>query len=235
MPVKCGVPVSDFSAGLYGAYAICAALVRVRSGGRGAHIDVPMLGASLAIAALQTSEHFGTGSDPGPLGSAHPRNAPYQAYQAADRPFVVAAGNDKLWAAVCGAVGRPELAEDPRFASVTARARNQSELADVLNPLSAERPAASWLEEMQARGVPASLINTYSEALADQQVEAAGWVVPLTLPNGAETRTFGSPLRLDGEPVPVRVGPPSLDGNRVDILAGLARRHNAERAVGGGG
>ncbi len=234
VPVKCGVPVSDFAAGLYGAYAVCAALLRVRAGGRGVHIDVPMLGTSLAIAALQTSEHFGTGADPQPLGSAHPRNAPYQAFQASDRPFVVAAGNDNLWQSVCACVGQPELVSDPRFGTVAARARNQAALADVLNLVFNRRPAAEWLEMLEARGVPVSLINSYSEALADKQVEAAGWVVPMTLPNGAETRTFASPLRLDGQAVPLRSGPPALDGNRAEIFDALARRKRVSRQANGG-
>src|SRR5690606_7517513 len=80
-PVKCGVPISDFSAGLYAAFAIASLVARVRSGGPGGHIDIPMLGTSLSIAALQTSEYFGTGKDPRRLGSAHPRNSPYQAYR----------------------------------------------------------------------------------------------------------------------------------------------------------
>ncbi|HEY4264661.1 MAG TPA: CoA transferase, partial [Micropepsaceae bacterium] len=117
-PVKCGVPVADFTAGLYGAFAIAAAIARVRAGGEGLYIDVPMLGTTLAIGALQTSEYFGTGRDPQALGSAHPRNAPYQAYRARDRYFVIAAGNDKLWASVCDIVERPGLVSDPRFATV---------------------------------------------------------------------------------------------------------------------
>src|SRR5207253_10010153 len=86
-PVKCGVPLADFASGLYGAFAIASALARVRAGGAGAHIDVPMYGCTLGIAALQTSEYFGTGRSPAKLGSAHPRNAPYQAFQAADGYF----------------------------------------------------------------------------------------------------------------------------------------------------
>ncbi|MEM6575737.1 MAG: CoA transferase, partial [Pseudomonadota bacterium] len=95
-PVKAGVPVSDFCAGLYAAYAIAALLKRVADGGPGGFVDMSMLGASLGIAALQTSEFFGTNSNPRKLGSAHPRNAPYQAFRARDTLFVLAAGNDQL-------------------------------------------------------------------------------------------------------------------------------------------
>lgn len=217
-PVKCGVPVTDFSAGLYGAFAICAALAQVRDGGQGTHIDVPMLGTSLAIAALQTSEFFGTGHDPKPLGSAHPRNAPYQAYPARDRFFVIAAGNDKLWASVCEIVGSNDLLADSRFVTVRDRAKNQAALAEILTQIFGTRDAAQWLEEFARAGVPASLINSYSEAVADPQVTASGWVQPMTLPGGALTRTFASPLRFDGSLIPVRTRPPLLDENRSEIV-----------------
>jgi crotonobetainyl-CoA:carnitine CoA-transferase CaiB-like acyl-CoA transferase len=131
-PVKCGVPLSDFCAGLYAAYAIAAVLRRVQQGGPGEHIDVPMLGTTLAVAALQTSEYFGTGRDPAKLGSAHPRNAPYQAFRASDGYFAMAAGNDALWRAACAAAGLPALPDDPRFASTTLRAKNQAALKQIL-------------------------------------------------------------------------------------------------------
>lgn len=218
-PVKCGVPVADFTAGLYGAFAVSAALARVRAGGSGVHIDVPMLGTTLAIAALQTSEYFGTGEDPKPLGSAHPRNAPYQAFRAKDRFFVIAAGNDKLWAAVCDIVGKRELVADPRFLSVRNRAQNQTELAEILEGIFMTRNATEWLAEFERAGVPSSLINTYSEAVADPQVQASGWVQNLTLPGGAVTRTFASPLGFDRKRAPIRKGPPRLDEDREAVLA----------------
>ncbi len=223
-PVKCGVPVADFTAGLYAAFAIAAELSRVRAGGEGTHIDVPMLGTTLAIAALQTSEYFGTNRDPLALGSAHPRNAPYQAYRARDRHFVIAAGNDKLWETVAAIIGRPELASDPRFLSVRDRAKNQVELAELLNAIFETRDAADWLGEFARAGVPSSLINSYSEALADPQVGANGWVQPLTLPNGAVTRTFSSPLAFDGTHPPIRKRPPLLDEDRAGILALIEQR-----------
>jgi crotonobetainyl-CoA:carnitine CoA-transferase CaiB-like acyl-CoA transferase len=218
-PVKCGVPVADFTAGLYGAFAIAAAIARVRSGGEGVYIDVPMLGTTLAIAALQTSEYFGTGQNPQALGSAHPRNAPYQAYRARDRYFVIAAGNDKLWASVCEIIERPELASDHRFSTVRDRAKNQVELAELLTAIFGTRDAADWLAAFERAGVPASLINTYSESLADPQVEANGWIQNLTLPGGAVTRTFASPLAIDGSHAAVRKSPPRLDEDRAAILA----------------
>ena len=223
-PVKCGVPVSDFSAGLYAAFAVSALLTRVRAGGPGGYIDVPMMGASLAIAALQTSELFGTGEDPHKLGAAHPRNAPYDAFRAKDGYFVLAAGNDKLWKTVCDVVGRQDLVTDPRFLTTTDRAANQAVLKQILEQVFVTRTAAEWLETFADRGVPCSPINTYSAAVSDPQVVEMGWVQSLTLPNGTPTQTFASPLRIDGKAPPIRLGPPELDAHRSELLRELLDR-----------
>ena len=216
-PVKCGVPVSDFASGLYGAYAIAAALAHVRAGGRGTHIDVPMFGCTLAIAALQTSEYFGTGRSPRKLGSAHPRNAPYQAFRAADGWFAIAAGNQGLWLKVVEVVAMPELAADARFGSTRERAANQAALKEILERRFAERPVAHWLEVFRAAGVPHAPINDYAAALADPQVAHMGWVREMTLPGGARTRTFASPLRFDGKGAAIDAAPPALGEHTEEI------------------
>jgi crotonobetainyl-CoA:carnitine CoA-transferase CaiB-like acyl-CoA transferase len=218
-PVKCGVPVGDFCAGLYAAYTILAQLMRARETGEGAHIDCSMLGSLIGVAALQTSEYFGTGRAPQPLGSAHPRNAPYQAFRASDDWFVIAAGNDRMWASVCEAVGRPDLALDERFASQRDRALNQAELVAILEPLFAEVTAAEWLAEMDRRGVACAPINGYPEILADGHVAHMGLVRPLTLPNGAETRTTAFPVAITGYDFAVHRQPPKLGADNDEVLA----------------
>src|SRR5690606_33684235 len=180
----------DFCAGLYAAYAIASVLRRVQQGGAGEHIDVSMLGATLAVGALQTSEYFGTGKDPRKLGSAHPRNAPYQAFRAKDGYFAMAAGNDGLWKSAATAAGLPQLAGDPRFASTALRAKNQEELKALLEAEFANHTAEEMLAKFRAAGVPCAPINTYSGALADSQVEHMQWVRQVTLPSGAKARTF---------------------------------------------
>jgi crotonobetainyl-CoA:carnitine CoA-transferase CaiB-like acyl-CoA transferase len=221
-PVKCGVPVSDFAAGLYGAFAIAAKLREVQMGGSGGHIDVSMLGASLGIAALQTSEFFGTGRDPQKLGSAHPRNAPYQAFRAGDGHFVIAAGNDRLWQSVTEVVARPDLRGDPRFATTSLRAQHQAALKDLLEAEFARHPVDHWIAAFEKAGVPHGRINSYSQVLADPQVTHMGWVQAITLPSGVATRTFGFPVRLDGETLPVRRDPPALGGD-AEAIAGELR------------
>jgi crotonobetainyl-CoA:carnitine CoA-transferase CaiB-like acyl-CoA transferase len=229
-PVKCGVPISDFSTGLYGAFAIAAMVAQVRAGGRGGHIDVSMLGSSLAIAALQTSEFFGSGCNPRRLGAAHPRNAPYQAFRAADGEFVLAAGNDRLWRSVCQIIGHPELLQDPRFGATTDRAQNQRDLAEIMNAAFSGRTVSDLIAAFEDAGVPCSRINTYSEALDDPQVKHMGWIQDIVLPTGKTTRTFGPPVRIDGEAAPIYRGPPAIGGDRDAILEEL----EASRRNGGG-
>jgi crotonobetainyl-CoA:carnitine CoA-transferase CaiB-like acyl-CoA transferase len=220
-PVKCGVPVSDFATGLYGAFAIASLVNRVNAGGEGGHIDASMLGASLGIAALQTSEYFGSGRDPAKLGSAHPRNAPYQAFRAQDGYFAMAAGNDKLWRSACEAIDRADLAADERFASTALRAQHQVALKDLLEAEFARYTCAELLARFAASGVPCTPINSYSQVLADPQVQHMGWVQEIELPGGAHTRTFASPLRISGAELPITRNPPGLGEHTREVLAEL--------------
>lgn len=217
-PVKCGVPVSDTGTGLYAAFAIVSLLRRVAMGGEGAHIDASMLGCSLGMAALQTSEYFGTGNDPRKLGSAHPRNAPYQAFRAADGHFVIAAGNDKLWRSVTEVVGRPDLAADARFATTQLRAANQIVLKDLLEVEFARHGVDHWLAAFEKAGVPHGRINSYSQILEDPQVRHMGWIEAMELPSGVKTRTFGFPVRISGLDLSKRREPPALGADTEAFL-----------------
>jgi crotonobetainyl-CoA:carnitine CoA-transferase CaiB-like acyl-CoA transferase len=217
-PIKCGVPLADFSAGLYAAFGIVSALRQAEATGAGTHLDVPMLGATLGIAALQTSEFFGSGQDPVQLGSAHPRNAPYRVFRSRDGYFGMAAGNNALWESVCNVVGRRDLLADERFASPTLRAKHQDELLVILEKEFAGDDTVGWLERFRVAGVPCAPINTYSQVLADPQVEHMGWVQPLELPNGVLTRTFASPMRMSGKSLPVLRRPPALGEHNEELL-----------------
>jgi crotonobetainyl-CoA:carnitine CoA-transferase CaiB-like acyl-CoA transferase len=228
-PVKCGVPIADFSAGLYAAFGIVSALRQAESTGQGTHIDVPMLGATLGIAALQTSEYFGSGRDPVQMGSAHPRNAPYRVFQSKDGYFGMAAGNNALWKSVCTVVGREDLVSDERFGTPTLRARNQDALLVLLEEKFAEADTATWLQRFRSAGVPCAPINSYSQVLADPQVEHMEWVRPLELPNGISTRTFAMPMRFSGQAVPILRRPPALGEHNDEVLRPLRVETEASR------
>ena len=217
-PVKCGVPVADFSAGLYGAFTTLAAVIHARQTGEGSHIDCSMLGSLLGIAALQTSEYFGTGRTIEPMASAHPRNAPYQAFRAKDDYFVIAAGNNALWKEVAEAVGMPELVDDPRFLTQLDRAKNQTILAEILEGQFSTGTAEEWIAEMDRRGVPCAPINTYADILQDPHVEAMGIVKPLQLPNGAQTQTIAFPIGVSNFDLGIYRDPPKLGAHNAEIL-----------------
>ncbi len=223
LPVKSGVPVSDFGAGLFAAFGVVTLLRRVEAGGPGGHIDMSLYGSNLAFSALQTSEYFGTGKDPVRMGSSHPRNSPYQAYAAADGHFMLAAGNNKLFAALCEAIDRPDLKSDARFVEIGDRAANQKELSAILEPILAGQNVDHWVKTLRPLGIPCEPINSYGAALNDPLVDHYGWVQPLTLPNGFQTKTFASPLVVRDEECPIRRTAPLLDGDRQDILDELEK------------
>ena len=216
-PVKCGVPVADFTAGLYAAYSSLAAYEQAKRTGQGTHVDCSMLGCMLGISALQISEYFGTGNAPKRLGSAHPRNAPYQGFEARDKPFAIAAGNDKLWGEVCAAVGMPQLKGDARFVTQTLRAKHQHELADILQPHFALRDAADWLAEFDRRGVPCAPVNSFADILADEHVAGMGIVQDIELPNGVHTPTLVYPVKLKGYSFETGVRPPRLGEHTEEV------------------
>ncbi|MGA1734520.1 MAG: CaiB/BaiF CoA transferase family protein [Burkholderiaceae bacterium] len=216
-PVKAGVPVGDFGAGLYAVVCILAAVHKRHATGLGARIDCSMLGGLLGMAALQTSEFFGTGQVPKRLGSAHPRNAPYKAFKASDDYFVIAAGNDKLWQTVCELVGLPELAEAPDFKTQLDRARNQTKMNTYLDPVFVQKSASEWLVLFDKAGVPCAPINNYADILSDPHVKAMQWVQPIDLPNGATTQTVAFPMRLEGVALLQVKAPPQLGEHNDEV------------------
>jgi crotonobetainyl-CoA:carnitine CoA-transferase CaiB-like acyl-CoA transferase len=223
-PAKCGIPIADFSAGLYAAFSVTAALHKARASGQGDHLDVSMLGSMLGIANLQTSELFGTGRDPVRLGSAHPMNAPYAAFCCRDGYFALAAGTNKLWESACEAIGNTTLRLDPRFATPTLRAQHQDVLRELLEAEFIRYDANDLLARMNSRGVPCAPLYNYSQVLADPQVKHMEWVEDITLPNGTPTKTVVSPQRVSGQRLGVRREPPALGAHTEEILSEIKAR-----------
>lgn len=227
-PVKCGVPISDTATGLYGAFAIAAALREAEKTGHGVHIDASMLGASIGISALQTSEFFGTGGNSPRMGSRHPRNAPYQAFKGSDGYFCIAAGNDKLYRDVCNIVQMPELIDRAEYKTTALRARNQTQLAEILAVPFAKKTADEWLSIFGDAGVPCGHINTFENALSHPQVRHCEWVQDMVLPNGVKTKTFGNPVRFNNQSTKIRSMPPALDEHGAQIRAEAERKAQSE-------
>jgi len=217
--VKCGVPVADFTAGLYAAYTILAARGEAMREQRAIHLDCAMLDCLLGISALQTSEYWGTGVAPERLGSAHPRNAPYQAFDASDRQIIIAAGNDELWREVCEAAEKLELLHDPRFASISERAKNQTALAAILQEVFRTRTAREWLDEFERRGVPSGPLNTFADILGDPQLVASGLIQKMPVPVAGTTNTIAYPVQIDGHRARAPRSPPRLGQHHEEVFA----------------
>ena len=218
-PVKCGVPIGDFCTGLYASYTIMAMLRNVEKNGKGTHIDCSMLGSLLGISALQTSEYFGNRKAPEKLGSAHSRNAPYQAFQASDTFFVIAAGNDKLWGEVCEAVEMVHLKNDVRFKTQSDRAENQNQLSEILTKKFLKHDTKYWLKEMDKRKVPCAPINNFETILNDKHIKHMEIVKPITLPNGSKTYSVTFPVSIKGVETKDLKIPPKLGEHNEEIIS----------------
>jgi crotonobetainyl-CoA:carnitine CoA-transferase CaiB-like acyl-CoA transferase len=133
---------------------------------------------------------------PGRLGSAHPQNAPYQAFRSADGYFVVAAGTQSLWETLCDHLGLPELKTDERFADQALRSTNQGTLKVILEQSFLERTTAEWIESLARIGIPCSPVYDYGQVLADPHVVESGLIGELELAGGAHVRRIGNPVNL---------------------------------------
>jgi len=219
-PVKVGVPISDLSAAMFGAYAILAAL-RVRDrDGHGQHIDVSLLESAIALEAWETSSYFATGEVPRPLGSAHRVNAPYQAVRTADAYITIGATTPGNWHAFCVALGL-ELENDERFATVSLRRRNYQVLAGLIEEVTTTKPSEHWYRLLEEAGVPCGVLYTLDQVLADEHVRSRGVVRELEHAKVGKVRVTGSPVRFSRTPIRLERAGPLLGEHTREILAEL--------------
>lgn len=222
-PVKVGVPITDLAAGMFGAYAILAAL-RVRDrDGLGQHIDVSMLESAIALQVWETSGYLANGEVPGPLGSAHRFNAPYQAVRTADGYVTIGATTPANWHSFCAVLGLAHLENDARFAKVHERRRNHLELAALIEAVSTTKPSEHWYRALERAGVPCGVLSSLDEVLDDEQVRARGVVREVDHPTIGTVRVTGSPVRFSRTPVRVERAGPLLGEHTREILQELGR------------
>jgi formyl-CoA transferase len=220
-PVKVGVPIADLTAALFSANAILAALyVRDRTG-EGQRIDISLLESAMALEVWESSGYFATGEVPEPLGSAHRVTAPYQAVRTADGYLTIGANTPNTWTALCAALGLEQLEHDPRFATVAARRARQAELMALIEAVTTTRPSAHWYRLLEHAGVPCGVLNRIDQAVADEQVQARGFVVDLPHPTLGTIRATGSPMRLSRTPVRLERAGPRLGEHTAEVLAEL--------------
>jgi len=222
-PMKVGVALTDILTGLYAANAIQAALRWRDRTGEGQHIDAALLDVQVAVLANQALNYLVSRQNPRRRGNAHPNIVPYQVFASQDGYLTVAVGNEGQFARLCRAVGRPELATDPRFASNDDRVAHREELGALLGQAFAARGTAEWVDALDREGVPAGPINTLDQVFADPQIVHRGLELKL------EHATLGS---VPGVACPVRMSATPPDSSRAPPRKGEHTRAVLQRDLG---
>lgn len=225
-PRKVGVAVVDVLTALFGANAILAALFEREKSGRGQRVEVNLLSCLLASLINQASTYVTTGAIPRAMGNRHPSIAPYETLQAADRPLVVAVGNDGQFAALAAVLGAGWMAADDRFAKNAARVAHRDQMVELLEIELGQRPAAEWIELLQAAGIPSGVVNNIGEAFALADRLGLDPVVRLSRAGEARAGASGQPgvevqvrdpMGFSRTPVTYRHAPPTLGEHTAEV------------------
>jgi crotonobetainyl-CoA:carnitine CoA-transferase CaiB-like acyl-CoA transferase len=240
-PVKCGAPLSDITAGILAALGILAAYTHRLKSGRGQWVETSLFEAALVQTYWQAAIALATNVAPKAMGSAHPLNAPYQAFEASDKWIVVGGANQKHWLRTLEVLGAPELANDSRFRTGADRMGNLKQLEAELSARFRTRPAEHWLTALEEVGVPCGPVNDMLQALSDPQTLAREMVVEVDHSSLGKTRTMGLPIKFSETPGKVRTGAPLYGEHTASVLksygfdAGEIAALEREGAVAGAG
>ncbi len=217
-PVKAGVPVADIGCALFATYAILSAYIGRQASGEGQFIDAALFDAALAFSIWDTSEYWGTGVVPGPVGTSNKMSAPYQAVRSKDGYFVMGATNQKLWSQLCEAIGRNDLFADARFADNPSRLKNREALIAELEKTFVTKTSDDWVNELLAIGIPAGKMSTYPEAFESEHGKHRKMRMDIPHPLEGTVPNIGFPVKLSGTPQSVRRHPPLLGEHTGEVL-----------------
>jgi crotonobetainyl-CoA:carnitine CoA-transferase CaiB-like acyl-CoA transferase len=217
-PMKAGAPVTDITAGILGCVGILAALHARQSTGQGQAVDTSLFEAGITHTYWHSAICFATGHAPGPMGSAHPLNAPYQAFPASDGWITVGAANQENWLRLLEALEAPELRGDPRFVNNADRMRNLATLTEILSPLFQRRTVADWLRRLEDAGVPAGPVLDIAQMHADPQALAREMIVETVHPTAGAVKAIGLPIKFSDTPGGVRRAAPLLGQDTREVL-----------------
>ncbi len=219
-PMKVGVGISDIMCGMYAAVSVLAAIRHRDLTGKGQHIDLSLLDTQVAWLANEGMNYLVSGNVPRRLGNAHPNIVPYQLFDTADDPLILAVGNDAQFGRFCEFAGVPELSEDERFHTNSARIANRDALVDLLVPVLKARSRQHWLDGLEELGVPAGPVNNIAQVFEDPQVRHREMKVsvPHETAAGGAVDLIGSPINLSETPVRYRHAPPVLGQHTDQVL-----------------
>ncbi|WP_198134914.1 CaiB/BaiF CoA transferase family protein [Roseovarius sp. 217] len=217
-PVKTGAPVSDITAGIVAAMGVSAAYARMLQTGQGQKVDTSLFEAAITQTYWQSAIAFATGVAPGPMGSAHPLNGPYQAFQTADGWINVGAANQRNWLRFLDVIGAPELNDDSRFASNHDRMQHLKQLEDILNDHLRHETSEVWLDRMERAGLPAGPVLDILQMQADPQAHARDMIVEVDHPVAGQVKTLGHPVKFSETPASIRRAAPTLGQHSREVL-----------------
>lgn len=221
-PVKVGAPVTDITAGLLATIGVLAAFAHRQATGQGQRVDTSLFEAGIVHTYWQSAMAFATGVAPGPLGSAHPLSAPYQAFEAADGWLTVGAANQANWLRLVAVLDAPELADDPRFIDNSTRLSNLSALAEALAPRFKARTVREWLDRLDGAGVPAGPVLDICQMHDDPQTRAREMVTMVAHSTLGPVSALGFPVKLSETPARTeRRGAPVFGEHSLEVLAEL--------------
>ena len=218
-PVKCGAPMTDITAGILGAMGVLAAYIQRTKTGQGQRVDTSLFEAGIVHTYWQSAIALASGTAPGPMGSAHPLNAPYEAFQTTDGWITLGAANQANWLKLVDLIEAPELGDDPRFADNHGRITHRVELAEALAPIIRTRTSADWLARLEAVGVPAGPVLDVAEMHRDPQTLAREMVTEAPHTRLGPVKTLGAPVKFSATPGGVTRGAPLLGEHTREVLA----------------
>ena len=220
-PVKVGAPVTDITAGILAAMGVAAAFAHKLQTGEGQKVDTSLFEAGIVHSYWQSAIAFATGVSPGAMGSAHPLNAPYQAFRTADGWVNIGAANQKNWERLVEILGRPELGADPRFVTNDRRMANRTALEAALNEVFETKTTVAWLAILEKGGFPAGPVLSIGEMHADPQALARDMIVATDHPVAGTVKTLGLPVKFSATPGGIARPAPVLGQHSREILAEL--------------
>ncbi|WP_426306482.1 CaiB/BaiF CoA transferase family protein [Acidovorax facilis] len=228
-PLKFGVAAVDMMTGMYAAQAVLAALFRRSTTGKGRHIEMALYDCGLMITGYYGLDAMLLGHDPQRYGNAHPSIVPYGMFEAQDGPLIIAVGNNSQFDKFCRqVVMRPDIVEDPRYATNVERARNRLTLLPQMKALIASFPRDVLLERLSAAGIPCGRVAGLHEALTSERTRRGGLLQEMPHPVAGTTHVFAPPYRLDGQRLPIRNAPPTLGAATREVLQQLLQLPEAE-------
>ncbi len=224
-PVRVGPAIVDMGSGMWSAIGILAALGRRAATGGGCVVDTSLFETAIAWMTVQIAGYLASGETRRPMGSGIAEIVPHQAFGASDGYIMVAAGNDGLFRKLATVLGRPDLADDPHFATNDGRVRNRRTLIPSLEEIFATDTTAAWSERLERAGVPTAPIQSVDQVVAHPQTEALG-IIQRALNN--DMRLVGLPLSFDGQRPPFRAVAPGPGEHNESVFGGQPAETTAE-------